>query len=407
MSIMQTFAQEAVTKGIVVKGVKGESVLSAYIDIVVRILIDCMHCVLLGVVKQLLEMWLDSANHSKNYYIAPSQANAINQFLSNIKPPDNFRIKPRSLNDRAHWKASEYRAWLLYYSLPVLIKTLPGNYVHHYALLVCSMHVLLNDVITVEGLRFSQRALNAFYKLLPTLYGEISCSANMHALIHLPKCVARFGPLWAFSMFGQESFHSELKRRIHGTRNVLPQITKFMKLEYLHDYFTPLPKLEPIVGKIRKTVLLPEEIQAFSNVGIQITEPIVTFRVFQRIYDQLHACNPKSVKNGSICEIEPGKQFISIKCFCQTSNDLYAIGYFFTNKDDVFYDTSTTDDVLTDLHLADSITHRFFYLVDKLQQKNNVIVVNTKSLLQKCIHVPTSNANFDVVIPLVNVLEHH
>ena len=62
---------------------------------------------------------------------------------------------------------------------------------------------------------------------------------------------------------------------------------------------------------------------------------------------------PKSVKNGSICEIEPGKQFILIKCFCQTSNDLYAIGYFFTNKDDVFYDTSTTDDGLTDLHLAD------------------------------------------------------
>ena len=121
----------------------------------------------------------------------------------------------------------------------------------------------------------------------------------------------------------------------------------------------------------------------------------------------MHAFNPKSVKNGSICEIEPGKQFISIKCFCQTSNDQYAVGYFFTNKDDVFYDTSTTDDGLTDLHLADSITHRFFYLVDKLQQKNNVIVVNTKSLLKKCIHVPTSNANFDVVIPLANVLEHH
>ena len=89
-----------------------------------------------------------------------------------------------------------------------------------------------------------------------------------------------------------------------------------MKLEYLHDYFTPLPKLEPIMGKIKKTVLLPDEIKAFDNIGIKVTEPILTFRVLKRIHDQLHSYNHKSAKNGSICEIEPGKNFISIKYFC-------------------------------------------------------------------------------------------
>ena len=72
----------------------------------------------------------------------------------------------------------------------------------------------------------------------------------MHALIHLPLCVARWGPLWAYSMFGQEIYHSNLKRKIHGTRNVLPKICKFMKLEYLHDNFTSLPKLDVNVGKL-------------------------------------------------------------------------------------------------------------------------------------------------------------
>ena len=146
-------------------------------------------------------------------------------------------------------------------------------------------------------------------------------------------------------------------------RNVLPQITKFMKLEYLHDYFTPLPKLKPIMGKIKKTVLLLDEIKAFDNIGIKVTEPILTFRVLKRMHDQLHSYNHKSVKNGSICEIEPGKNFISIKYFCQLpNNNTYALGYLFTNKDDVFYDTTTNDDGLPDLHLADSITHRFFLL---------------------------------------------
>ena len=76
----------------------------------------------------------------------------------------------------------------------------------------------------------------------------------------------------------------------------------------------------------------------------------------------------------------------------------------FTIKEDVFYDTSTND--ITDLHLADAITHRFFYLVEKLQQ-NNVIVVNTKSLLKKCIFLPMRNVDFDIIVPLANVLENH
>ena len=205
---MIRYALEAVAKGETIKGVKGPTILSDYIDIVMQVVIDYMHCVLLGVVKQPLDIWLDSSNHSEEYYINNYNARLINKYLCKIKPPDNFRIHARSLLERAFWKASEYRAWLLYYSLPILVKILPGDYVHHYALLVCSMHVLLNDIITVEDIRFAQNALNAFYNLMPTLYSDKACSANIHALIHLPLCVARWGPLWGFSMFGQEGYHS-------------------------------------------------------------------------------------------------------------------------------------------------------------------------------------------------------
>ena len=76
-------------------------------------------------------------------YSYNSNARLINEYLCNIKPPDNFRIHARSLFERAYWKASEYRAWLLYYSLPILIKILPGDYVHHYALLRFTHHLLL------------------------------------------------------------------------------------------------------------------------------------------------------------------------------------------------------------------------------------------------------------------------
>lgn len=78
MAMMKQYAAQALVKGISVYGVKGPSVLSYYIDIVIRVLIDYMHCVLLGVVKQLLDMWLDSSNSSEDYYISPSKAKIVN-----------------------------------------------------------------------------------------------------------------------------------------------------------------------------------------------------------------------------------------------------------------------------------------------------------------------------------------
>ncbi|KAI8493025.1 hypothetical protein Bbelb_290290 [Branchiostoma belcheri] len=44
------------------------------------------------------------------------------------------------------------RAWLLYYSLPIMINILPTDYYDHYSLLVMTIHTLLQSSITPEGL---------------------------------------------------------------------------------------------------------------------------------------------------------------------------------------------------------------------------------------------------------------
>ena len=192
MQMMLQYAAEALKKGVAIFEVKGPSILSTYRDLIKHVPLDYLHSMLEGVEKQLLDTWLDSSNHDCEYYIKPASANIINEYLKNIKPPDNFRIHTRSLSERAHWKASEYRAWLLYYSLPIFIKILPGDYVHHYALLVCSMHILLSTEITVDDLKFTKKALNTFYNEIPHLYSDNACTANMHSIIHLPECVARY-----------------------------------------------------------------------------------------------------------------------------------------------------------------------------------------------------------------------
>jgi hypothetical protein len=51
-----------------------------------------------------------------------------------------------------HWKASEYRSWLLYYSLPALQGILPDTYLTQFSLLVERSFILLAEGISDDDI---------------------------------------------------------------------------------------------------------------------------------------------------------------------------------------------------------------------------------------------------------------
>lgn len=69
--------------------------------------------------------------------------------------------------------ASELKAWLLYYSLPILVKVLPEKYVVHFALLVEGIHILLSDDISPTDLDVAETILDKFYEDFEPLYGKL------------------------------------------------------------------------------------------------------------------------------------------------------------------------------------------------------------------------------------------
>lgn len=149
--------------------------------------IDYMHAVLEGVVKWLLRAWFDSENHSKPFYLRRG-LRQIDSVLLQQTPPHEFSRPPRSLQSHLrYFKASELRNWLLYYSLPILLDHLPPLYFHHYTLLVCAMHVLLQDSLSSTQIDAAESMLSDFVTVLPELYGERSCTNNAHLLTHLAK----------------------------------------------------------------------------------------------------------------------------------------------------------------------------------------------------------------------------
>ena len=156
-------------------GIKGLSPLHILptFDIISGIAIDYMHCLLEGIGKCLFAIWLTPSAHP---YSIGKHIELLDKCLLSIKPPDTISRVPQAISKRKKWKgvvmallcmhvyfyitshvyqthtASEFRSWMLYYCIPVLEGLLPPPYYDHLALLVCSMHILLGDNITSEGL---------------------------------------------------------------------------------------------------------------------------------------------------------------------------------------------------------------------------------------------------------------
>lgn len=181
-----------------VKGTFGE-----YLDFPQCVPIDYMHSILEGVFKQLLKCWFNSSFHSEPYSLR-KHLSEINKIVYKIQPPNEIQRLPRSLDQIQFFKASEFRAWMLFYALPILAMFLPPEYSNHLFLLVSSMHELLSDKINVSELDKIHMMLVSFHKAAGDLYSPNIFTMNMHSLIHTVPLVKLWGPLWVYSMFGFE-----------------------------------------------------------------------------------------------------------------------------------------------------------------------------------------------------------
>ena len=235
-------ADEAVRTSSVVRGITGKSSLMSSLDMVASIPIDYMHAVLEGVVKRLIDLWFNSANHREAFYLG-RYTSAIDNMLLQQHPPVEFSRPPRSIKQNLHyWKASELRSWLLFYSLPLLLDFLPSLYWHHYSLLVCGLHILLQKELNIAQIEVAEQLLWDFYELLPELYGEASCTMNAHLLSHLSMYARLWGPLWSQSSFGFESKNGILRNLIHGRNEVTNQL--LFNIDVVHTIQLVRPHLE-------------------------------------------------------------------------------------------------------------------------------------------------------------------
>ena len=427
-------AQKADETKCIVNGIKGKSVLSKIVDLVRGVPVDYMHCVLEGVTKWMLEKWVTSSSHRCAYYIGRS-IKKIDSLLLDLHPPHDFSRAPRSISrHRKHWKASEFRNWLLYFSLPLLVSTLPPLYLHHFSLLVCAIHILLQSKLSEVHIQAAEEMLKDFYSMLPELYGTSSCTFNAHSLTHLTMYVRLWGPLWTHSLFGFESFNGHLSSMIHSKYRVAEQVSfsidVFQTIGNLADklaqtetdrtirFIEPMSSSIPrhrhmmlilpgiySIGKVHSSTFSQEEQNAIQVVTNIPTNEILIFHKLYLKDTILHSSEVDNGKrNSSICSyISSGeKKYGVVQKFC-FSPHILLIKPFKKTRSSLLQTIGNPCRDRLRCYLEIDLLSTFIVQVNS--ELLPICAVSISDLVSKCVFVKGSTHSYVINIP--NNFEHH
>lgn len=193
------------------------------IGMISQIGLDYMHLCCLGIMKKLLLLWTEIMP----YKLRPKTVKKISKRIIELKDfiPNEFSRRPRSLDLLKHWKATEFRLFMLYIGPVVLQKYLDESRFKNFMLFHVGIYILANSEITNGGWHnYAGKLLNEFVKTFQDLYDKSNMVYNVHSVSHLHEDVKRLGPVDSFSAFKFESFMYILKKKLRANHSHLKQI---------------------------------------------------------------------------------------------------------------------------------------------------------------------------------------
>jgi hypothetical protein len=222
------------TPTVPVNGFKGPNNFSKFVpDFINGIAEDVMHGLYGGVGgKKMLEFWFSSKYQSKTYSLLNNLIE-VETRLKKIKPPNFIKRRLRSISQVSNFKTSEYKNWLLYYSVPILHDIMDPEHFKHYFSLVKTTYVLNSECILPSEIELAATWLIDYANEFERLYGPQHMTANLHSLLHYAETVRQLGPLYETSCFPLESFLGVLKKFVLGPNSPSVKITESFNL--LHN----------------------------------------------------------------------------------------------------------------------------------------------------------------------------
>jgi len=202
--------------------------------------LDYMHLICLGVVKKLILLWLK--NGPLSVRIRGQSIDEVSRLLLSLRntAPKEFSRKPRGLEDVRHWKATEFRTFLLYTSPVVLMNILEKDAYLHFLTLHVAIFILASPVFSKDRnyIDYAEALLEHFVESFAKLYGAKNISHNVHNLLHLCSDVKKYGALDSFSAFRFENYLFSIKKLLRKAEKPLEQLVRrYYEIESVESNF--------------------------------------------------------------------------------------------------------------------------------------------------------------------------
>ena len=228
----------------------------------------------------------------------------------------------------------------------------------------------------------------------------------MHSMIHVCESVKRCGPLWTYSCFGFENMNGYLKKHCHGTRNVLPQLVRNLRMKQLTSC-SSVDKGDGARGRIAHKTLSDDYIQVLRTNNYSVTSHTSVFPRYKLGSVVYHSWKSDRLRNSSVCKFTESNgqaSFGSIRCFCFCNGLSIAIIAIFGSSSDIF--ESVRDSPISELNLSKEI-NSYLFKVQKISVTQRTVAVPTSSIISKCVHIPIKGKSYDYITTLPNTYEHH
>lgn len=196
---------------------------------------------------------------------------AIDARLLTIKSPSRISRKPRSIQKRGSYNGSEWRNWLLFYSVPCLLGLIKPEYLDILASLSHACYLLSQDAIEPGDINSAERLLLRVARRFEITFGVEKLKYNLHVTTkHKVRSVRNLGSPMAYSTYNFESLNRHMNARVTSPKGAAMQILKrvFLQMTVYASQFDQ--RLSEDVRLRIEEILNPYQLKGIRQVGPHI-----------------------------------------------------------------------------------------------------------------------------------------
>ena len=208
-----------------------------YYGSITMCVIDPMYNLFLGTGKKMFKIWCERDILSKE------KLRQVQDRIETVEAPSDLGRLPGNITSNyGGFTASQWKNWVLYYSLYAFEGILEEEHVNCWQNFVLACRHLCKPSISKTDLLIADQKLLDFCKKVELLYGKEVVTPNMHLHLHIKECVENYGSVYGYWLFSFERYNGILGSFHTNNREVEVQLMRrFLTMSALDDLKYSMP----------------------------------------------------------------------------------------------------------------------------------------------------------------------